>query len=544
MKGGEALTLERLSQSPALDGSTPGDPKISPDGKLVSYLKGRAENQYCYDLWVQSVASGEGRVLVRADLLVDPAVDLSEEEKARRERQRVYGHGIMEYYWSPDSAAVLLPASGKLFLFTVADQKVTLLPTKGFVTDPKFSPDGAYVSYIAEQNIHVLRVDKAAEGPIALTVDGGGAVKNGMAEFVAQEEMDRYTGYWWSPSETHIAYIRVDESNIDKVKRNEIYANCTKVGKLSVIFSLKQCICLGAITRVVQVLMRYFVVEQRYPFTGAANAQVKLGVVALNGGETRWVNLGPEQDIYLPRVNWAEEGLLSFQLQSRDQKELRLCLVDLKNMDNPVTVCLESNDAWVNIHSDLYFLRRSRGILWASERSGFKHLYLLDMSGKLKVQLTQGEWSVDSVQHVDESNGFVYFLSNKDTVVETHLFRVRLDGGVVQKVSRRPGSHSTTFAPNDSVYLDTYSSTMQPPQLSLHDSSGDILMWIEQNEVKDGHPLFPFFNLWIRPEFGRLTAEDGQDLYYRLYKPAGFDENKVYPAIVRVYGKLNLCLRV
>ena len=242
MTPSKALTLRRLSESPALDGTTPGDPKISPDGKLVSYLRGRAENQYCYDLWVQSVSSGERKLLVSSDVLVDPEVDLSEEEKARRERQRVYGHGIMEYYWSPDGQSILLPASGKLFLFSIAQQSVALLLTKGFVTDPKFSPDGTYVSYISEQNLYVLKLGAGAtEQPVALTIDGGGAVKNGMAEFVAQEEMDRYTGYWWSPNEACIAYTRVDESRIEQVKRNEIYASHTKVGRFM------SCVLLSAL---------------------------------------------------------------------------------------------------------------------------------------------------------------------------------------------------------------------------------------------------------------------------------------------------------
>ena len=277
--------------------------------------------------------------------------------------------------------------------------------------------------------------------------------------------------------------------------------------------------------------------DQRYPFTGKDNAEVKLGVVFLKDRQTKWVNLGPETDMYLPRVNWATEKLLSFQWQARNQKELCLRLVNLDDLESPVTVCVERDEAWVNLHSDLYYLRRSQGILWASERSGFKHLYVLDMKGQLKTQLTEGEWPVDSVQHVDESKGYVYFLANKDSAVEMHLYRVSLSGGDIEKVSRRPGCHATTFATNDCVYLDTFSSTMQPPQLSLHDGAGDIILWIEENKVTPSHPLYPYFDAWICPEFGHLAAEDGQTLHFRLYKPVGFDENKTYPVIVRVYGK-------
>ena len=149
--------------------------------------------------------------------------NLSDEEKARRERQRVYGSGIMEYVFSNDGKALLFPVNGDIYYYHLEKQQAKrLTETAAFETDVKFSPKGNYASFIREQNLYVLDIDSGKERQ--LTKDGGGLIKNGMAEFVAQEEMSRLTGYWWAPNEKNIAYLRVDESPVQVVIRNEIYA--------------------------------------------------------------------------------------------------------------------------------------------------------------------------------------------------------------------------------------------------------------------------------------------------------------------------------
>lgn len=185
--GGQTpLTIERLYDSPALAGSSPRGLKLSPDGKLVTYLAGRADDQHFYDLWQMDVATGQQSRLLDAQKLT--IAELSDEEKARRERQRIYGQGIMEYFWSDDGQTILIPASGNLYLFAIDSGKVTQLAIgEGFATDARLSPKGHYVSFVREQNLYVL--DLANNQLTAMTTDGGGAIKNAMAEFVAQEEI-------------------------------------------------------------------------------------------------------------------------------------------------------------------------------------------------------------------------------------------------------------------------------------------------------------------------------------------------------------------
>ncbi|MGS0726874.1 DPP IV N-terminal domain-containing protein, partial [Shewanella sp. 0m-11] len=371
--GTEPLTIERMYASPALAGSSPRGLKLSPDGKRVTYLAGRKDNQHLYDLWQMDVASGKQSVLIDADKL--EAGELSDEEKARRERQRIYGQGIMEYFWSDDGEAILIPAAGLLYYYSVNDNKVKLLETgEGFATDARLSPKGHFVSFVREQNLYVL--DLKTQKITALTTDGGGAIKNAMAEFVAQEEMGRMTGYWWAPDESAIAYTRIDESGVELVTRNEIYADGIKL------------------------------TEQRYPYAGENNVSVELGVVSLNSKKVAWVDLGKDTDIYLPRVKWLPDSKhLSYQWQSRDQQALDLRVVAIDDIKNGKDLVKERSKAWVNLNDDLHFLKQQKAFIWASERDGFNHLYLIGLDGKVFRQLTSGDWAVDAVEYVDEKAG-------------------------------------------------------------------------------------------------------------------------------------------
>jgi len=217
------LTIERIYSSPSLNGQTPKSLKFSPDGSRVTYLQGKSDDLYRYDLWEYNLTTQENKLLVDSQDIFSGAENLSDEEKARRERQRIYGVGIMEYQFSTDGSALLFPINGDIYYYQLANKTAKrLTQTSAFETDIKFSPKGNYVSFIREQNIYVLNISSGVEKQ--LTIDGAGTIKNGMSEFVAQEEMDRMTGYWWSPDEQHIAFLRVNETPVQVVIRNEIYA--------------------------------------------------------------------------------------------------------------------------------------------------------------------------------------------------------------------------------------------------------------------------------------------------------------------------------
>ncbi|WP_288131187.1 DPP IV N-terminal domain-containing protein [Microbulbifer sp.] len=501
----EQLTIDRIFSDPALSGTSPRALQYSPDGSRVTFLKGRKDDYNRYDLWEYRLKDGETRMLVNSDKLHSGEENLSDEEKARRERQRIFGSGIMEYSWSKDGRALLFPLAGDVFYYDLNNgQPKRLTETEAFETDVRVSPKGNLVSFIRDQNIFVVDLKTGKERQ--LTTDGKGPIKNGMAEFVAQEEMDRMTGYWWSPDEKNIAFLRVDESPVDEVTRSEIYAD------------------------------RIDMIKQRYPAAGRPNVKIKLGVLNLDSGKTRWLNLGGNEDIYIPRVKWARSDLLSYQWQNRSQQKLELRFVDIPS-GKTRTGLTETSDTWVNLFHDLRFLKDSDRFIWASEKDGFKHLYLFDLDGKQLAQITKGGWAIDALEAVDEGAGKVYFTGRKDTPLERHLYVANLDGsGEVEKISRRAGMHRIAFAKDASGYIDTYSNPTTPAQVSLHSADGERVTWLQENKVEQGHPLFPYVSDWIEPEFGTIDAPEGHTLYYRMYKPAGFDASKQYPVMVYLYG--------
>ncbi|WP_444896080.1 DPP IV N-terminal domain-containing protein [Microbulbifer sp. SSSA005] len=501
----ESLSIERLFSDPALSGTAPRALEYSPDGQRVTFLKGRVEDYNRYDLWEYNLKDGQSRILVNSDSLHSGSETLSDEEKARRERQRIYGSGIMEYSWSEDGRSLLFPLAGDIYYYDLKDRSSRrLTETETFETDVKVSPEGHFVSFIRDQNIYIVDLKTGREKQ--LTSDGKDYIKNGMAEFVAQEEMDRMTGYWWSPDDRHIAFLQVDESPVDQVTRSEIYAD------------------------------RIEMIQQRYPAAGRANAKIRLGLIDIDSGDIRWINLGDNQDIYIPRVKWARDHLLTFQWQSRDQQKLELRAYNL-NTGKTRTLLTESSDTWVNLSHDLHFLEDSDAFIWSSERDGFKHLYKYDFGGRLQAQLTKGDWVVDELEAVNEQANRLYFTARKDTPIERHLYEVSLQGeSDIKRISQRSGMHSIEFSEDASGYIDKFSSVTTPPQVSLHSSSGTRVTWLEQNAVNRDHPLYPFKDQWITPEFGSIEAPHGQELFYRLYKPANFDAKKSYPVMVFVYG--------
>lgn len=499
----ESLSIERIFQSPSLSGSAPNSLKISPDGRRVTFLKGKETDYERYDLWEYDVASGQTQMLFNSDDLHTGDEVLSDEEKARRERMRVYGSGIMEYHWSADGKALLFPLAGDAFYYRLGDKDAKrLLQTPEFETDIRFSPKGNYVSYIREQNLFVMDVSTRIE--TQLTKDGGGNIKYGMAEFVAQEEMSRMTGYWWAPDESKIAFTKVDEAPVEEVTRSEIYADSIKM------------------------------ITQRYPSTGTNNVTIELAVHNFSDNKTQWVNLGEEKDIYIARAKWMKDSTtLTYQWQSRNQQTLELRAFNAKTTKQQVLLT-ETSETWINLHKDLYFLKDGKHFIWASERDGFKHLYLHKNNGDLVRQLTKGQWVVDNLNGFDEKTQTLYFSGRKDTPIERHLYKVSLSGGEFSKVSSRSGFHTITFSDDASVYVDKYSTINTPWQVSLHDNKGKHLTWLSENAINDSHPLAKYQQQWVKPEFGTLTTEDGAVLHYRMFKPKKIEGK--HPVIVFTYG--------
>ncbi len=510
------LTIDRLFDAPALAGPTITGLKISPDGSRVTYLQGKTEDKDRMDLWEYHIRDKRSRVLVDSKELGSPHENLSDEERARRERQRTAAlSGILEYSFAPTGRALLFPLEGNLFYYDLAKHgkdALVRITQGGFVTDATISPHGGYVAYVRAQNLYTY--DLGARTESRLTQDGAGPIKNGMAEFVAQEEMDRNTGYWWSPDDQHIAFVRVDETPVMVTQRFEIAAdNVATFG-------------------------------QRYPTAGGPNVRVRLGITDVRTGVSTFVDLGSDPDFYLARVNWLPDGkTLAIQRESRDQRRLDLLFADATTGQSRV-VLTETSSTWIELHDELSFLKHSPEFIWASMRDGFEHLYLYDYQGNLTRQLTAGDWNVDdfrtrAIKAIDETHRLVYFTATEASPMERHLYRASLDTKDPRRVDRitgPPGVHSIAMSPDAHFYVDNFNSVRQPPQVSLHDTTGRLITYLLENSLNERHPDAPYLPDNSVPEFGTIAAADGQILNFRLFKPAHFDDTKRYPAIVDVYG--------
>ena len=506
----EKLTLEAITGSAPLSGPTLTKPQVAPDGSRVTFLRGKDRDRNRLDLWEYDIASGQTRLLVDSSVVLPGEEVLSDEEKARRERQRIAAlSGIVDYQWSPDGKALLFPLGGELYFYDLTksgrDAVRKLTNGGGFATDPKISPKGGFVSFIRDRNLWVIDLTSGEE--VQLTRDGSDTIGNGVAEFVADEEMDRHTGYWWAPDDAAIAFARIDETPVPVQKRYEVYPDRTEV------------------------------VEQRYPAAGDPNVRVQLGVIAPKiGAKPRWIDLGKDPDIYLARVDWRDPQRLTFQRQSRDQKKLELIETTLTN-GTQRTLVTETSTTWVPLHNDLRFLKDGR-FLWSSERSGFEHLYIASEDGSTLTALTQGEWVVDGLLAIDEAAGLAYVSGTRDGATEAHVYAVPLAGGEPRRLTQAPGMHAATFARNASVFVDSWSSDTTLPQIELFKADGTKLATLLVNDVSDAtHPYAKYRAAHQPTAYGTLTAADGTTpLHYSLIKPAGFDPKKQYPVVVFVYG--------
>ena len=335
----------------------------TPDGKLVLFLRAKSGREPSQSLYAFDVASKETRLLLSPeDALKGGSEQLSAEEKARRERQRISVGGFTAFSISKDSTMALLSLSGKVYVLTLANGNVRELATgEGGVVDPKFSPDSRSVAYV--RGFDVYAFDLAAGNEHALTSGGTATVSHGLAEFVAQEEMARFSGYWWSPDSRQIVF---EEANASKV---EVWyaADPAQPGRVPE--------------------------KTFYPRPGKTNVAVRLGVVSADGtGPTTWLDWDHAKYEYLGKVTWGEHGPLTLTVLSRDQTNLALLKADAETGKTSVLLT-EHDDAWVNLPQDVPVWLDEKdggGFLWASEQSGWRDLERHTTDGKLGEIISAG----------------------------------------------------------------------------------------------------------------------------------------------------------
>ena len=529
------LTPERVFANPSLAGPVARGVSLSPDGGLVAFLRSREDDVDVLDLWAAPTGEGEPFKLIDARALVPDAGELSEAEKARRERMRISQRGVVEYSWDQQGRYILAPLEGDIFLAERAGGAVRrLTETEADEIDAKVSPLGNFVSFVRDQDLVVLDLNGNRE--TAVTADGEGLITWATAEFIAQEEMDRDTGYWWSPDERHIALQRTDESTVDIIPRLDITGGGASV------------------------------IEQRYPRAGRPNAVVELFVHDRGTGRRTQVDLGENRDIYLARVDWSTDGrTLYVQRQSRDQKTLDLLSVDPATGASRV-ILTQTSEAWVPLNHDFRALDDGR-FIWSSEATGWKHLYLYDRDGTLVRPITYGPWPVKSLNGVNQQTGEVFFTASfgyaerPAGVTGGHSFCPTLDGrGAMcdvqgerptiqrlwrgslnqaptrfQPVTPNGGWWSVSMNKTGTAFVGNHSDLDTPTQSGLYRADGTLVRWIEENRLDADHPFWPYAARRQTPTFGTLDSH-GEMLVWQMTTPPGFDPSKQYPVVMQVYG--------
>jgi dipeptidyl-peptidase-4 len=497
------LSFERVFASPGLDGPAPRQVKLSPDGRYLTLLRNRADNRERYDLWGYDIETREWRMLVDSEKL-GSGRELSEDEKMQRERARVAGlKGIISYQWASDGSGVLVPLDGDLFLARLDGTVTRLTDTEETELNPKLSSKGTFVSFVRERRLWVGPV--GAEAQPVTPAGEADTIRWGEAEFVAQEEMARLQGYWWSPDDKRIVVQRTDEASVGIVTRAAIGAKGTKV------------------------------FDQRYPAAGTDNAVVELFVMDPDGGNMAKIDLGLDLDVYVARVDWAPDASAIY-VQRQDRAQTRIDVLRVDPVTGASTILFTETaarpDYWVNL-SDNYRFLKDGSLLWWSERDGYGHFYRY--AGGQWTQLTSGTSPTTALAGVDEAAGTFTYQATKDVLTQ-QIYRVRLDGTGPPELLTDPAyTNSASMDGKGRLLYVSRSSPTQPSQSYLATPDGKQIAWIEENRVEGDHPYAPYLASHVTPEYGTIAAEDGTPLHWMMLRPK-MEPGKRYPVFFQHYG--------
>ena len=402
---------------------------------------------------------------------------------------------------------------GDLFLLDVGAAKFTrLTKTDAEERAPQFSPDGQRLAFVRANDLYVIDFDTRKETRV--TTDGAETILNGTLSWLYWEEIfgRRDIGYWWSPDSRALAYLQTNEASVPVSTFVDFQPETPRV------------------------------IRQHYPKAGTPNPRVRVGIAEIGRNETTWIQIADKPFEYILRVKWLPDGRrVSVQTLTRDQHESGLYFA-ARNTGVGLRILTETDPAWVNIHDDLHFLADGQHFLWASERDGYYHLYRYTMDGRLVNQVTRGPWALASsgagvfwvrqaVTGIDEPGGWVYFTALERSPLERHLYRIKMDGSGMTRLSAESGVHRISMAPNTHFYLDNFSDVRTLPALTLRraDGASQLSLAVPRTELLAGFDM-------QYPELIMIPAADGFQMPARVLKPRDFRPTRKYPVIIYVYG--------
>jgi dipeptidyl-peptidase-4 len=421
--------------------------------------------------------------------------------------------GIDSYTFSTDEKQILLAnktikiyrrsSTADYFLFNIETKELTKILEQ--VQEPTFSPDGKKIGYVKENNVFIY--DIASKTNSQITTDGKkNAIINGITDWVYEEEFGLVRAFDWSKDSKKIAFIRFDETQVPEFSMSVFGKNLYPKTETF-----------------------------KYPKAGEKNSLVSLNLYNVDSKITKNVDLSQYNDFYIPRIEWSSDAnILSAKILNRHQNNLDLLFVDGTTATTKV-VLNENDKLYIDfVNKDNLTFLTDNSFIWTSEKDGFNHIYWYDKTGKLKNQVTKGNWEVTSYYGFDEKTKTVFYQSTESGSINRDVYKISLDGKNKVKLSQQVGTNAATFSPDFKYFINSLSTSTQPTIYTLNDwKTGKQIQVIENNEalatnLKD-------YNL-PQKEFFVLKTEKGNELNAWIIKPTDFDTNKKYPVFMFQYS--------
>lgn len=465
----------------------------TPDGNGYVFLKDGVGLSY-YD-----VKSGKESVYIDAkDKILDPS---------RTDKR----FSLPQYYWSPaDQNKILVPKStvddrGRITSFDLylydRESKIMerLTEDDDIERDPLFSPDGEKIAFLKHNNLHVLDIE--SKKITKLTTQGTDKVLIGRFDWVYEEEFGIRTGYAWSPKSDRIAYFELTDAATDRFPLVDFIPTKNTVNFLP------------------------------YPKAGADNSTIKIAVVEIEDAKNTFMNVSSNKDELIPRIKWTNDNdKLSIFKMNRDQDYLELYFADAESGEAKLILREEEKDGWIDVNDDLTFVDDDY-FIWKSRSDGYNHLYKYDLDGKLIKQLTKGKWEITTVNGVDLNNEKIYFTAAKSSPLNRGFFSVDFDGKKIKSITKSKASHRINLSPNNTYFIDSYSSVNKAPVTDLMNTNGKIVRNLKKNSLKG----YKSHNLTTK-ELLTFKTSDGTELNAYFIKPKNFDKKKKYPVVLFQYS--------
>jgi dipeptidyl-peptidase 4 len=474
-------------------------------GRSYAVREDSAAGKDLSDIVAYDTASGRRQVLVAASQLVPPG-----------------GSGplkVEDFTVSADGGRVLIFTDSKRVWrqntrgdYWVYDRGRKTLRKLGGAAAPstlmfaKFSPDGARVAYVRENDLYI---EDLASGEIrALTRGGSATLVNGTSDWVNEEELDIRDGFRWSPDGRRIAFWQFDASGV------EIYTLANDTDTLY-----------PALTRF------------PYPKAGTRNSAVRIGVVDTGTAATVWIQPpGNPRETYIPRMEWVDDGTLALEQLNRLQNQNDLVLANARTGEARA-VFRDQSKTWVDYVERVWWVAGNREFLWESEKDGWRHVYRIARDGSRQRLLTPFEGDVIKVVGKDERGGWLYFTASPGRATDQYLYRSKLDGsGGVERVTpaAQPGTHAYESSPDGTWAIHTYSRFDQPPVIDLVSlpNHRTARMLVDNAPLRAKAAAL----LAAPTEFFQIPIGGGVTLDGWMIKPRNFDPSRKYPVLVYVYG--------